>query len=971
VSIVYDGQVLSAIRGESIAAALTANGIVHYRHTRRGGRRGLYCGMGACFDCLVTIDGRASQRACLTAVAAGQQIRSRMPEGSAADPLAPLWPPPLHTEPAQRAVDLLVIGAGPAGLSAAAAAARRGANVVVLDERPHPGGQYFKPLAPSHDAPTPVDRQFADGLALVEGARDAGVVIEQEATVWGAHAADEVVAVIRGVEIVFRPRRLVIAAGAYERAVPFPGWTLPGVMSSGAAQTLARAYRVAPGRRVLIAGNGPLNLQLACELSDAGVEVAAVLESAASASLRQWRQLGSALRNAPELVARGLGYLRTLRRSRIPVLWRHGVVSAGGGVSAGGDERLERVCFAPLDASGVADPAAIVEVAADALCLSYGLIPSTELARALGCTHRRVHRHVGYLATDTAPDGATSVRGVFAVGDGTDVGGHAVAMARGTLAGISVARELQLEPGDPREERQALRALQRAEEFQAALWSLYRAPPVPCEPVADDVTLCRCEDITFGELRTAIAAGHDSLARLKRMTRLGMGRCQGRYCEGSAALLLTRSTAARTAVDGWAPRLPVKPVPAASLAFEKPEWRGHCRTDTPNLARPADIAPLPDQEAAIVIIGGGVIGACIAHDLARAGRDVLVVERDDANLQASGANAGSLHVQLLSFDFETGTQAERRPAAATLRLGPRSVALWQELAQACGEDFEIRIDGGLMVADTAEGMQFLVAKAALERRFGIDNHVVGTAELRNLAPALSEDLVGAEYAPQEGKINPARATYAVLNQALRHGARFIRGADVTALQAAAGGWRLQTSRCRIRAGCVVNASGPWSRDTARLAGIDLPVYSAPLQMIVTEPAPPLTKHLIAHANRHLSLKQAASGGLVIGGAWSGAYDEARRFISVTRPSIEGNLWVARQVMPQIAGLHVLRAWAAMNVDIDGAPIIGPVPGLPGFFNAVTSNGYTLAPVVARMISDLMLHGACEFDPAPFSITRFH
>jgi glycine/D-amino acid oxidase-like deaminating enzyme len=372
-----------------------------------------------------------------------------------------------------------------------------------------------------------------------------------------------------------------------------------------------------------------------------------------------------------------------------------------------------------------------------------------------------------------------------------------------------------------------------------------------------------------------------------------------------------------------------------------------------------------------LVIGGGVVGACLAYDLARAGEDVLVVERDDANLQASGANAGSLHVQLLSFDFDVGTHADVSPAAATLRLGPRSIALWQELASACGEDFEIRIHGGLMVADTAEAVKFLVAKAALERRFGIDNEIIGASELRSLAPALSDRLIGAEYAPHEGKINPSRATYAVLNQARRHGARFIRGANVTALKPDAGGWAIETSRCRIRAGRVVNASGPWSRDLARLAGIDLPVHSAPLQMIVTEPAPPLVNHLIAHANRHLSLKQAASGGLVIGGAWTAAYDEARRFISVTRPSIEGNLWVAQQVLPQIAGLHVLRAWAAMNVDIDGAPIIGPVPGLRGFYNAVTSNGYTLAPIVARMTRDLMLHGASEYDPAPFSITRFH
>jgi glycine/D-amino acid oxidase-like deaminating enzyme len=512
--------------------------------------------------------------------------------------------------------------------------------------------------------------------------------------------------------------------------------------------------------------------------------------------------------------------------------------------------------------------------------------------------------------------------------------------------------------------------LQRAEAFQRALWSLYRAPPLRLERVPDDVTLCRCEDLSFGRVRAEIRAGHDSLARLKRNTRLGMGRCQGRYCAGPAALLLAQATGAESTARHWAPRLPVKPTPAASLVFEKPEWRGHRRTSTPNLAHPSDLAPLPDQEAAIVIIGGGAIGACLAYELAAAGEDVLVVERDDANLQASGANAGSLHVQLLSFDFDPGTRAELSPAAATLRLGPRAIALWQELGNACGEDFEICIQGGLMVADTAEAMQFLTAKAALERRFGIDNEIIGARELRSLAPALSEKLMGAEYAPQEGKIDPARATYAVLNKALAHGARFIRGANVTALTAKTGGWSVATSRCRIRAGRVINAGGPWSRELARLAGIDLPVHSAPLQMLVTEPAPPLVNHLVAHANRHLSLKQAASGGLVIGGAWSAAYDESRRFISVTRASLEGNLWVAQHVLPQIAGLHVLRAWAAMNVDIDGAPILGPVPGRPGFYNAVTSNGYTLAPIVARMTRDLMLRGECEYDPTPFSIARF-
>ncbi|QCO19567.1 FAD-dependent oxidoreductase (plasmid) [Azospirillum brasilense] len=969
IEITYDGERIPALAGETVAAALAAHGVAAYRHTRDGGRRGLYCGMGACFECLVTVDGRASQRACLTKVAEGQVVRSQPPAGTAADPLAPLVPPPQGAAPEERTPDLLVLGAGPAGLAAAEAAARRGAEVVVLDERPQSGGQYFKPLAPSHRADRPTDRQFRAGRALVDAARLAGATIIQEATVWGAHAPDEVVAVVAGRETVYRPRRLVIASGAYERPAPFAGWTLPGVMTTGAGQTLARAYRVAPGRRVVIAGNGPLNLQLACELVEGGVTVAAVLESAPRPSPAQWRALWTAVRSAPGLIGDGARYLLRLRRAGVPVLWSHGVVAAEGA------ERLERVRYAPLGADGAPRLAEAVTVPADALCLGYGFIPSTEIARALGCAHRLVDRHLGYLATETAEDGATSLPGVFAVGDGVDLGGSKVAQARGTLAGIAAAAQLGFADTNPEQGRRARTDLRRAEGFQAALWSIYQAPPPRLDAVPDEAMLCRCEEVTFGQVRAEIAAGHDSLAALKRNTRLGMGRCQGRYCAATAALLLEQATGRPRAAEQYlAPRLPAKPTPAGAFAFEKPEWGGHQRAITPNLARPLEDGPLPDQEAEILIVGGGVVGACLAYYLTQAGRDVLVVERGDTNLQASGANAGSLHVQLLSFDFGAKAEAGGGPAAATLALGPRSIALWRDLERACGVDFELAVTGGLMVADSPAGMDFLRAKAALERRYGVENAIIDAAELRRLAPALSEELVGAEYAPQEGKINPLRATYAVLEQARRHGARFLRGVNVTGIAAApaveGGGWRVETPRCRIRAKQIINASGPWARETGRLVGIDVPVHSAPLQMIVTEPAPKLVSQLVAHADRHLSLKQAVTGGLIIGGAWTAVFDPARRFNTVSRSSIEGNLWVARHVLPQIAGLHVVRAWAAMNINIDGAPIIGPVPGLPGFFNTVTSNGYTLAPVVARMTADLLLDGRTDIDPTPFLLDRF-
>ncbi|MBT2324007.1 FAD-dependent oxidoreductase [Variovorax paradoxus] len=960
----YDGSPVDGLEGETIAAALAASDIRQLRHTRGGERRGMYCGMGACFDCLVTVDGRASQRACLTKASEGQQVRSRMPAGTPSDPLCPLTPE-AAVEPASREVDLLVIGAGPAGLSAALAARRAGATVLVLDERLQPGGQFYKPLAPSHQAATPPDCQFADGLALEREVRAAGVDVQQAAQVWAAFSPRQVGALIDGHASVIGCRQLVIAPGAYERPVPFPGWTLPGVMTTGAAQTLARAYRVAPGRRVVIAGNGPLNLQLAAELLAGGAEVVAVLESAARPSPRQWRQMLATARTAPDLLRDGWRYLRQLRAHRVPLLWGHAVVAAEG------DDQLQAVQAARLDAQGRALPSAALRFEADTLCLGYGFIPSTELARMLGCEHRVANRHLGYLATVTGEDGATNLPGVFVVGDGADMGGARVALARGTLAGVAAARNLGLLAPPPPE---VLGRLRQAERFQQALWSLYQAPPATLAAVPDDTLLCRCEEISFGTVRGEIRAGRDTLAALKRNTRLGMGRCQGRYCAVTAAKLVSELTGRPPAAEQYfAPRPPAKPVPAGALGFEKPEWGGHKPAITPDLARPVEHAPFAPMQTDVLVIGAGVLGACLGYYLSKEGRDVTVVDRDDINLQASGANAGSLHVQLLSFDFGAKAQEGGGPAAATLPLGPMSVRLWQQIEADCGEDLEIKITGGLMVADSEAGMRFIEAKAALERSHGIDAQVIDGAELRRLSPALSAQLLGAELCPMEGKINPLRATYAVAKRAQAQGARMLRGCnvqDIERLPGAGAGFKVHTSRGTIHAGRIVNASGAWSSTVGRMLGVKIPVKGAPLQMIVTEPASPLVDHLIAHADRHLSLKQAASGGLIIGGGWTAAFDEGMRLNRAERASIEGSLWVARRVLPAVSGLHMLRCWAGMNVNIDGAPIIGDVPGVPGFYNAVTSNGYTLAPITARLVTELIVHGRTGIDITPFRIDRF-
>jgi thioredoxin reductase len=483
----------------------------------------------------------------------GAHVITRQP--GLATPRAPTEP--RSAEPPAFPVDqpdLAVIGGGAAGLAAASVAAEAGLNVLLIDERPVPGGQYYKqPVGRAGSDPRfRPDRQFRDGAALIARARRGGTRWLEGASVWGAFAPLELAVTSRAGGRIVRPARLIVATGAYERALPVPGWTLPGVMTTGAAQTLLRSHGVVAGRRVLLAGNGPLNLQVALELARAGATVVAVAELAPPpASPAAWLDMARA---DPGLLARGAGYLAGLRRRGIALLHRHclaRVEPAADGLRAN---------LATWDGERLGPGPSFT---VDAVTMGYGFLPSNDVPRALGAAmvFDPAQRQ---LRTVCDADGLTSVPNLYAAGDCRGLGGAQAARAEGVIAGLAAAASLgrAIPPALAAEGRRARSDLARHRRFQRGLWRLFTAADPASALATPDTLICRCEEVA----RARLDATAEGIGATKRLTRAGMGRCQGRYCAPALAAMIAARDGTPIDQDAFfAPRPPIKPVRIGDL----------------------------------------------------------------------------------------------------------------------------------------------------------------------------------------------------------------------------------------------------------------------------------------------------------------------------------------------------------------------------------------------------------------------
>ena len=461
-----------------------------------------------------------------------------------------------------REVEIAIVGAGPGGLGAALEASEAGAEAVLIDEYPTLGGQFYKqvPAAFRVKKLDAESEQYVEGLELVERVKRSGVEFLPSTLVWSVFR-DGTLGLYREERTEeLRGRKLILAPGAQEVPVAFPGWTLPGVMMGGAAQSLLVTQRVLPGRRVVMAGVGPLQLKVASQLLEAGASVVEILEASSTPPV----SMENALRSLGHWgkMREGLKYWLKLKSSRTPYHHRHVPVGALG------KKQLEAVVVAQVNDDWQMVPGTERTLEADTLCLSYGFLPSVQLTRLLGCRLDYDGRAGAWMTWHDA-DQQTSLPGVYVAGEVGGIGGADVALEEGRIAGIAAARVLGKGGADRkrRQEQGTRKRLARAREFADVAAGMMQLKPGLIDLTTGDTIICRCEHVTAGQVTEAIGFEGDSTLRgVKIHTRAGTGPCQGRMCSFLISRLIAKKTGMPLeAIKPDTAQAPIKPIPLRAL----------------------------------------------------------------------------------------------------------------------------------------------------------------------------------------------------------------------------------------------------------------------------------------------------------------------------------------------------------------------------------------------------------------------
>ncbi|WP_432240513.1 FAD-dependent oxidoreductase [Herbaspirillum robiniae] len=455
----------------------------------------------------------------------------------------------------------VIVGAGPAGVRAAQTLVAHGLRPVLLDEAPRAGGQIYRQPPPGFRRSKKTLYGFESGRAqALHGAFHAlreQLDYRAQTLVWNAQPGLlDLMDNNTHIAASLPWDDLIVATGATDRVLPFPGWTTPGVYTLGGAQVALKFQGCAIGGEVVLAGSGPLLYLVAYQYAKAGARVAAVLDSS---SLGDRIAALPAMLGQPALLAKGMFYLAWLKLHRVPVHTHARVLRAEG------EARVEALVWRRENMHRGGAPGPQRRIACDAVGFGYALRSETQLADLLGCRFgfdamQRAHLPVRDQA------GRSSVPGVYLAGDGAGIMGADAAELAGERAALALLQDRGVAVDGARAEA-IERQLARIAAFRLGL---ERAFPFPLRWAAgapDELVVCRCENIRAGELRAAVRdCGAAEMNRLKALTRVGMGRCQGRMCGAAAAEILVHAAQAPLEQVGrLRGQAPVKPVPIGML----------------------------------------------------------------------------------------------------------------------------------------------------------------------------------------------------------------------------------------------------------------------------------------------------------------------------------------------------------------------------------------------------------------------
>lgn len=420
-----------------------------------------------------------------------------------------------------RHAEILIVGAGPAGIASATAAATAGAQVTVLDDNPSPGGQIWRKDLPSATVP----RDSARDNALREFSESKALLLTGRRVI-DAQQPRNLRAFVEAAGMVesFTCDRLILATGGRERFLPFPGWTLPGVFGAGGLQALVKSGCDVAGKRVVVAGTGPLLLAVAAHLQEYGAEIIAVAEQA---SLHTLLPFAARLWSRPGKLLQGARYRATL----MTVPYR----TSCWPVAAEGTDKVTAVCLT--------DGKRIWTEPCDLLACGFHLVPNTELAALLGCKIVSSEFQDDFVAVDSKQQ--TSLEDIYCVGEPTGIAGVDAALIQGKIAGLAATNQTD-------EAKKLFKRRNREQAFGNGLDRAFALRPELKTIAQPDTIVCRCEDVRYAQLQS-----QPSWTDAKLQTRCGMGPCQGRICGPAVQTLF-----------GWrnsSIRPPIFPVPLSAL----------------------------------------------------------------------------------------------------------------------------------------------------------------------------------------------------------------------------------------------------------------------------------------------------------------------------------------------------------------------------------------------------------------------